>query len=312
MTRVRSPLVTSIHAGFQTAKGTARTNFTAADAWTLWTADDPLDVSPVFREPVGVEQSGGHSDDARFEVVSPARGVIVAAATPASVEFAFRSNWGAYAAGAFSLATQVTATRRATLLFTEGSSPLRTVWTWDAWLHEVRLVVPARRMALLEMSYVSGLISSQSGQGGFTLPSAAPSKAVYPSLLATLVRDPAGSNERLDFESVSVRFLQGPEPSRYDWAAQAFEVWKRGLARVQLEVVSSWTDETWSAALGSLQRYRLTLNPESGTRTFTLDLYGVQLEHQPVGREGRRYKKFVATGYASFVGSNFVTLALAS
>jgi photosystem II stability/assembly factor-like uncharacterized protein len=80
-----------------------------------------------------------------------------------------------------------------------------------------------------------------------------------------------------------------------------------------LEFISDWSDETW--ALEELTRartkaqYQITAVSDD-SKTLVIDLYGVTLKTSNAGNKGQEYLPFEASGVATRVGTDLVSITL--
>src|SRR3990172_711830 len=92
----------------QSGKGVLVDNFPAASAERLWSRelnvaiDDPKSLPGPWMTELETEGEG-----ARYSIMERTAGKALVMATPKSVEYLLRSNWGPYGAGVLSLASQV-------------------------------------------------------------------------------------------------------------------------------------------------------------------------------------------------------------
>src|SRR3990172_4344505 len=129
----------------QSGKGVLVDNFPAASAERLWSRelnvaiDDPKSLPGPWMTELETEGEG-----ARYSIMERTAGKALVMATPKSVEYLLRSNWGPYGAGVLSLASQVS--EYFTLAWIEdvaSGSPQNLVRAQDAWFH--RVVIRATR-----------------------------------------------------------------------------------------------------------------------------------------------------------------------
>lgn len=325
-TRVRSARATALFAAFQAAFGTPVSDFTTAAAARLWTELARPWIGPQVYLEAFMDADGGPSDAALDVDPDKPEGTLLVKGTPTALEWLLRSNYGAFAAGAFSLATGISSSRWLTLGWVEdrfnGTSSLeRLVRIRDAWVHRLALAWAGAgdgKQLLLEASWAGRKALSQLlNAGGITLPAtpmSAPDKDPFPAANTTLVRDPAGANVSLRWRDLRVTFNQGLGRD-WDMGAGLWDVYKAGPLEAQLAFTSDWSDETWDlvdlARAKTKSTFRITSTCEDGT-VLTITLYGVilQVEEQP-GHDGQEHAAFSARGVASRVGSDLVTITMA-
>lgn len=310
-TNVRSGLTGALLAGFQSAKGTAVSDFTAADTWRLWT--EQFAVSPDRPKSRAGGQDGtlGYVTDGSYINPYAPAGSFVAIATPDSIEALLRSNLGPLDGnGAFTLVSQIQSGQWLTLAWVEDvrGGTQRLVRVRDCWVHRLTARIPGRGRVSFEAEWAGRSVAVQAlNAGGVTLPAdpmSPGSRAVLPtdSVSCELRRDPSGANQQLRFRSVELVLDQGLL-HKYSQGTGLFEVYKRGLARAFLRITSEVGDETWTlldnGIAGTKQRYRLVFRLEGSTAVaFQVDLYAVQLRIQEIGNSGRIARAFVAEGEA--------------
>jgi len=316
---VRAGRATAFLAAFQPAKGTAVSDFTTAGAIRLWTESAQLPLARRYGLEAFMDSDRVPHEGARFRRPEDLTGRAAVLATPESLEWLLRSNYGPFAAGAFSLHTQVADDRWLTLGWVENvaGGTQNFVRLVDAWFHSLELVAegPAGRViALSDFAARSSLVQALNA-GGVTLPVAPMAPAdlgVFPVYGAQLFRDPTGDNEELRFRQLRLRLDQR---LGYEWDMGAFkrDVFKMGKLRATLEFTSDVGDETWQALsnqrAGTDDRYRVRLT--AGASVFTVDLHNVMLEVEALGHEGLSYAEFRAAGVAARdAGGNFLTVTL--
>lgn len=321
LTNVRAGRVTALFAAFQAALGTPIATFTTAHR--LWSDSAELSIDAGHTVEPGMQEGEAPLSASIYRNPDMPAGRLTFKATPASLRTALDSNWGAFSAGAWSLASQVTDTRRLTLGWCENSAAQvgKIVRVRDAWFHRVTLAVDSRTgMLMLECDYAGRVeLNAALSGGGVTLPSAPmqpADKDVFPKRLVTLRRDPASANVSLRFDELRLTLEHGLL-HEYGMGGGCAEVWKAGPARARLEVVTRYADETWQVLTNSLastkQRYRLTcVTDDASPSTLTIDLYELLLKAERVGHEGKDYATARFVGEAAVDSSgNFVSLALA-
>lgn len=308
-------------AAFQAAKGTAATDFTAASSTRLWTEDAEAWVGNTYSDESWMSTNEGPPVGNLAKIPDKPAGRVSVIGTPTSVEWVLESNWGPFAAGAFTLDNRITATRWLTLGWIEntalGAGFL--VRIRDAWFHQVamRWEGPQGRL-VMDAEYAGRAVLVQTlAAGGITYPATPmqPSdKTMFPTSNTVLRRDPAGANTAIRFRNLTVTLNQG---LIHDWdmGALAFDVIKTGKALVDVEFTGDVGDESWAALTqaraGTPQDYRIISTAESGV-VLTLDLPEMVFEIDHLGHNGQEYREYRARGRAHVdsVG-DYVSLTMA-
>lgn len=310
-------------AGFQTALGTAVTDFTAATAKNFMTEVVPVWASPEPEVERFMGADLGPDDGAVWVHPDEPVGVVELKGTPTSLEWLLKSNFGTYAAGAFTLATGVSATRWLTLAWVEDralgtASTLYLIRHRDSWFHRVALEwTPTQRHLRLLGSYAGRKVLTQLlNAGGITLPAVpmtVADKSVFPSENTTLVRDPAGANVALRWSDMKLTLDQGLG-QEWDMAAGLTDVYKKGPLTATLEFTSQWSDETHAilalTRANTKAQYRITSTCENG-KVLTINLYGVTMKMSHPGHEGQKYAECKLSGIATNVAGNITGITLA-
>ena len=305
---------------FQAAKGTVVTDFT--NATLLWTRTNETSFGTIKSDAQGMEEAqAGYATAASYVVANAPTAMCSALATRTALELVLTSNFGAFAAGAFTLATQVTDSRWLTLAFVENAAggTQRLVRLRDGWAHKVSLVLDGRGALVMEAEFAARVPLTQLlNAGGVTLPAAPmnPSREVFPGAdtHARFTRDPAGANVQLRTRSLRLTFDQGLS-HEYSMGTGLFEVSKQGKLRARVEMTGDYSDETWvelaNSFAGTKQRHRLVCDTENALSTLMIDLYEVQWEIPVVGHEGRSYRELSIAGEAHVLSAgNFVSIGL--
>jgi len=323
-TNVRAGRAAALYAIFQSAMGTPAADLTAAGATRLWTEETAIWAGPDVQVDAFMDADYGPKDDARYLGEDEPEGTLIVKGTEAALKWLLQSNFGAYAAGAFTLATGISATRWLTLAHVEdrfgaGTVTRRLVRIQDAWIPRLSLEwLGGRQKYLAIRAAYAGrkvLVQAQNA-GGITFPVAPmqPSdKSIFPTANTTLDRDPAGANVSLRFRALRVGLDQGLGKF-WDQGSGMFSVYKAGTLKAEIEFLADYSDESWAifdpVRAGTPSRYRITSTAEDGT-VLTINLYGVLLKIDPPGQSGQEYSVFRAKGIATEVGSDFVTIGLA-
>lgn len=321
-TKVRAGRVTAVLLGLQSAFGTPVSNFTAAGAGRVWSNEAGIDAAVEFTEAGGwmtqpQMEPGAKEPHAR-------RGVIPIKATPTSLERLLRSNWGPFAAGAFTLASQVNEWLSVGWVESVvGGSTEFFYRQHDAWVH--RLTLRASKVGAL-MAFAEYAAESDADPvalnalGGITLPGAPMSvvdKNIFAGRSVRFFRDPAGANVEIDLHSIAVHIDQNLA-SDWDMMRQLMSVYKAGHPgpRVLVEVFGYVSDETWAiltdARAGTRRRFRLTATAPSPAKTLTIDFYEMDFRVRELGHRGNRYRPFHGRGEAHRSDSgDFVGITMA-
>jgi len=318
-TNVRAGRVTALLAGFQSARGTPVSDFTAGTAKRIWTREADVDSPLEFMAETFMDSGGGVGLSAYHAPPEKPAGALQVIATPTALEMLLKSNFGAYSAPNFTLASQVSDTRWLTLAWVEkiGGTTERFIRIRDCWVHRLDLGIAGPQGRLEASAEYAGrkvLVQTLNG-GGITLPASPmqPSdKSPFPAAYTFLTRDPAGAAVELRWKGIRMTFDQGLAHP-WDMAAGLHDVYKAGKLTAELEFTSEWSDETWAIhdlnLARTYQTYRVESAAENG-RTLTVDFRNVAFRIDPPGHGGKLYKPFRAVGRASVSGSNFVSVSL--
>lgn len=306
-TAVRPGRTTAILAAFQATKGTQVSDFTSSASKRLWTSRAAIDAALDFRGPETMDADKLPLAGALYSEGEKPAGALVAFATPTALEWFLKSNYGAYAAPTFTLATQVADDRWLTLGWVEdvAGGAKKFVRLRDTWIHRLDLAIqgPEGRMTAVG-SYAGRAVHVQAlNGGGITLPAnpMSPSdRNPFPAAQVELRRDPAGANVNLRWRRIRLTFDQGLA-HKWDLAAGLWDVWKTGKLAAELEFTSDWSDETWTILENNRakthQTFRVKATAEGG-RILTADLGNMAFEIDPPGHDGTRYSPFRAVGRA--------------
>ena len=321
-TRIRSGRASQLLLAFQSAKGTIVTNFSSAAK--LWT---DLAEIPVGPEKSAIEDdmhTSGPRTGARFSEIDVPAGQVLAIATPESVEYLLRSNFGAFAAGAFTLAEKIAATQFLTIGWVENTASgaaEKFCRVRDAWFGRLEILLDNLGRLVLRGEYGGTVLAEPlalNALGGVTLPTAPMAPAdVNPFTVrsATLVRDPAGLNVSIRIDKLRISLDQGMEHDSDDMAPGSFWIFKSGPLYADVDVEGVVSDESWAiisdARAGTKRRFRVVASASSPAKTLTMDFYEMDFKVLPLGHEGRDYQRFRAIGRAHVTGSSFVSIAMA-
>ena len=319
-TQIRVGRVVALFAKFQTAKATIQNSFAVADR--LWQNSADIDQGPRVNEPTfSMEDSEAPHGDTAYVLADRPQGAFVTKATPTSLQNLIQSNFGPFASGSWTLATQVIDNRWLTLALMEdvAGGTFKVVRLRDVWIHTLSIMV-APGLVNLECMYVGEKqLEEDINAGGVTLP-AAPAQPsdqeVFPFRNATLTRDPTGTNVDLRFDTVKVTLNQKLSYS-HNSCTGLWEASRKGPIEATIEVEASIHDETWVAIVnsraGTPERYRLVcISDDASPQTLTIDLFELVWNFAPVGHDGKAYNRYRARAIArTDSGGNNVTLSLA-
>lgn len=322
-TNVRAGRVTALLLALQAAKGTPVSDFTAGSAGRVWTDRAQDDVSPPKSDAAGWMTQPQLETLGRYSLEDAFQGAFVCKATPSSLEWLLRSNWGPYSSGAWTLAGQVS--EWLTLGWVEdvaGGAGRYFHRLYDAWVHKLVLRAGTFNPLSLEAWWAGERDSDPqdlAALAGVTLPGGVMSPAdvnVFPGRLVQLFRDPAGANEEIPVDSVEVTLDQGLGTA-WDMMRGVSAVWKTGHPgpRVGIRFEAHVSDETWAlitaARAGAKARYRLTARCQQPSKTLQVDFYEVDFKVESLGHDGNDYVRFRAAGQAHLDDSgNFVTISI--
>lgn len=322
-TNVRIGRITALLAGIQSAKGTPVSDFTAGASGRLWTDAFIDDLGPAKADGGGWMDRPQISTDARHGIDTVTEGRLVAKATPLVLGWLLRSNWGSYAAGAWTLKDQVNEWLTfgwVESILSGATEKLHRLS--DAWVHRLTLRAGPYQPLTLEADFAAEVDHDPvtlNALGGITLPGGtmAPSdQNIFPGRLVRLFRDPTGANVEISLDTFALTFDQGLG-TFWDMCGGKDRVFKAGYPgpRVGIEFSAHVSDETWAILTasrdGTKGRYRMTATSENPTQTLQIDLHEVDFEFEPIGHAGQRYLQFSAVGQAHRDSSdNFVTISL--
>lgn len=304
----------------QTGEGAVVTDFTTAGTARLWTNDALIDGGTGKNEQGGTSMTSEQDhESSRYEIVLPKEGRLIVKATPESVEFLLRSNWGPFSSGTFTLSNQVN--EWFTLLYLESvidGDSQKAFRLVDTFFHRVTILAADHAEVLLDVEYASRsrLIGANSG---LTLPTLAPNSAAPADLNVfavddvEFVRDPAGDNVKIRNSSIGARFDQ---QAAIDDAMTRDDavVHKMGDELVSIAFSGQATAESVKmledAAANSKQTFRTTLTAPSPASTLTLEMNNMDFDVEGLGHVGLDSRELVGTGVATLLGSAFVDIML--
>lgn len=311
-----------ILAGFQTAKGTIVDDFTTAAAAVVWAENVKLPAHlPKNDVPDWMTQLETQDESSRHSLPDRAAGQLIGPATPKNIEWFLRSNWGPFAAGSFSLASQIN--EWLTLAYVESisaGSTERLVRIRDAWIH--RLTVSAampRGLLILQGDWAGRRTSNRLLNAGAPVvlpasPMTPPDFGFFAVRTAEFLRDPIGLNERIRFSNLEIQLEQQVRTEHT--ATDGWEVWKQGKAKVRVVLRGNVSEETWALIdanrAGTKFPFRLVAVSSGGSpMTLTIDLQNVDFTFENIGFDpGRRYVDFEAEGMAGKSTGGFATITL--
>jgi hypothetical protein len=322
-TDVRAGRVVAILLGLQAVKETPVSDFTAAGAGRIWSDIGTIQPTPDKSSSEGWMTKGLLESAARFNVGSSRRGRLAAIATPTSLEWILRSNWGPFAGGVFTLADQVSEWLSVGLVESVlEDSPQYFYRIHDAWIPTITirgsksgpLEILADVVAMRDTDPVA-----LDALGGITLPALPMTsfdRNVFPGRLLSLVRDPGGTDEEISVASVEISIDQGLG-TMWDYMKGVDAVFKAGHPGpvVRLSVTGHVSAETWAiisaSRAGTKQAFRFTAVAQSPAKTLQIDLHEVDFEVEPLGHEGQKYVRFAGVGQAHLDDDdNFVSITL--
>lgn len=319
-TNVRAGRSAAIYALEQSAYGTPATDFTASGATRIWTEDSSIWVGPD----VVTDSYMDHlQDDAVYLSGDKPQGSFSTIGTYASLKALLESNYGAFSAGTFTLATGITATRWLTLGLIEdrygaGSVTRKLVRLQDCWVHRLSFEWSATdsKYLLVRAAYAGRKMLSQAqnvaGITYATSPMKPSDRNLFPSADVVFRRTDGRTFFPYRFRGLRVTIDQGLGMD-WDMGTDMYSVYKAGPCSVELEFTSDWCDETWTLLdlmrAGTPSKFIIT-SPSEGVDTFRLTLEGVVLKASPETLAGQMQGPFRAIGNAVQVGSDFVQVDL--
>lgn len=318
-TSIRAGRATALLCAVQSAKGTIATNFANSSATRLWTESAFIDAGRKKSQPRWMMQTQCQDTNSRCSLPERPAGHFIVNATPASVEFMLRSNFGGYSSPTFTYASQVN--EWLTLGWVEDTASGATqnfVRIKDAWVHTLGINVDALGKMTLRADYAGRSTAVQAlDAGGITFPTVPMDPAdvnIFAGRDVTFIRDPASANVSLSVHELKLTLSQGLD-HRWDMMANLTDVHKSWKIHARVEFTSRVSAETWAiltnARAGTKQTFRMVATAPSPSKTLTINLYEMDFEVEPLGHEDREYVDFRAVGEAHKSGSNFVSITLA-
>jgi len=319
-TQVRAGRAAAIFAKAQSAIDTPATSFAVGNR--LWTEDGDIDIGARIPDTDGGMENGSTIDTGVVYIMpdKPA-GMIRIKATPASLRTVFDSNFGTFAAGAWTLVSQIPDASWITIALLEdvAGGTYKIVRLQDAWFHRVAIRCMPGAL-ILEAEYAAWKQLNQAANaGGISVPAspAMPTDLnVFPRAKCTLTRDPAGDNVDIRFSEIRITLDQGLSHG-YGMGQSLNEVSKDGPLSARIDLMMDTSDESWDILLNSLagtvQRYQFVAITDDGTpETFTLNLYDLVWDVQPLGHSAKKANVFNGTAEARKDASgNYVSMTLA-
>jgi hypothetical protein len=261
------------------------------------------------------ENAGG-----RYGIAEKSEGRITMLATPTTLELLLRSNWGSFAAGVFTLKSQVN--EWFTLSWIEAvtaGSTQRLVRAADVFFYRVELRYERKEGRLLIVADYAGRETRVDPLNALPGPVFVPSTNFIPDPRvlnmrgAQFRRDPAGANVNIAFERISVIFEQNPYSS---WTmSDKWQVHKQGKTFAALEIDGILSDETWKLIddniAGTKERWRMTaVSDGAPVVTLAVDLWNMDFDINPTGHTESPETLFSAVGRAHVLSGNFVGITL--
>ena len=310
--------------GVQSGLGTLVTDFTAATAITLWTESSSFPIGRGKALPdAWMTEGETENEDSQWEAPDQAADTIVAVATPESVEFFLRSNWGPFAAGSFTLLNRISELMTLALIESNvAGAGEKLIRIGDAWFHRVTLNLSRERGLVLLTGEYAGRSTTEDdldALGPITLPAGTmpPSnkqKFIVNNTFGTFIREPSGANVRIRFISLDVVLQQGLN-AEYTMT-NGWVVNKRGKTLAQVTFEASVSDETWELIMKNRAKtpepFRITLvTPDAPTKTLTIDFESMQFTIEALGFDpGRNFVNFRATSRPLKSTAGFATITL--
>ena len=318
--RVRRPSVALMAP--QSAKGTLATDFRFTNSVRLWTTDFGTDPAYVKSRPgPWMTELVSESEDSRYSQMENPESSVACSATPETIEMLLRSNWGPYAAGAFTLKSQVN--EWFTLAWVEdhnAGSTQNLIRTQDCFFHRVRFRSSRQDGKLyINAEYMARAndITPLNSLGGIQLPPspmAVQDTRPFGVRNVEFIRDPLGANVSLLYETVEITFDQ---IGNAEWTQTSkWDVWKTGKTIVYVSFEGMCTDESWAILndnrSGAKKRFQLTATSEgSPSSIFAIDIRSMDFELDRLGHDERGWIVFKAFGRALVdSGGAFVGIVL--
>lgn len=316
---VRSGRAAALLMGVQAAKASPVSNFASGSAGAVWSEEYGSDVGRMKSAAAAWMTSALIHQAGRFNLASAREGQLRAKATPALLEWLLRSNWGAFSAGAFTLASQVS--EWLTLGFIEDTTPspqgvLHRIY--DAWPHTLALLAELYQPLIVEAAYAAEREVDPENVEAVVHPARPMFPAdsnIFPGRLVTLHRDPTGENEEIPWRSLALTIDQRAVVE-WDMMAQRDAVYKGGHPGplVTLELAGEPCDQLWrliyDSRTGVKTRYRLRAEAPDPAVALQIDMHQVDWEILEIGHAGVEPKPFRAFGTAHYDGTNFMSISL--
>jgi len=315
-------------AGPNGGKGVVVDDFTTSDAAILWTEEPQIDAGRLKSDGgPWMTQLEAEDQTGRYSRPEQPTGIIRAVATPESVEFFLRSNWGPLAAGVFGLKPQIN--EYATLAWVEdyrAGSTQNLVRIRDVWLHAIRFRAARQDRLVMEADYAGrspgqldpsvSVDALNALPGGVVLPASPMTPGdfnKFPNIVGEFRRDPTGANVQIRISELELTLDQNLTS---EWVeAGGWDIGKLGKTKVGITFTGNVVAETWDilndSRVDTKRQFRIIAKAQAPSKTLTIDLFDVSFEIERLGYlPGRAYVEFKATGQAFKTGTDFVTIGL--
>lgn len=276
--------------------------------------------SPKSRPGPWMSEFLSENAGSRYSITEKSEGRITVLAVPATVELILRSSWGSFAAGAFTLKSQVN--EWFTLAWIEdfnAGSTQRLVRAQDVYFYRVEFVYERKEGRMLIIADYAARQTRvdplNALPGGVFVPSTnfVPEPLVFNMRNAQFRRDPASANVNIAFERVSVILNQNVFSG---WKmSDNWQVYKQGKTFASVEFDGVLTDETWKLIddniAGAKEKFRVrAVTDGSPSKTLTIDLFNMDFDMKPIGHTESPEALFSAEGRAHILSGNFVDITL--
>lgn len=318
-TQVRSARKMAVLLAPQPTEGTAVSDFTLAIR--LWTAKAPLDGGAPKADGGGLAMTTDFSDHAGSRYIPRLRPFdkLVMMATPESVKMLLRSNWGPFAAGAFTLKTSINELFTLALVeSTTAGDGQKVVRVRDVFFHRMKFLIRELGPVVVEAEY-HGRASAVDTNAAVTLPALEqddPSPAdsnVFSHRLTEFRRDPGGVNVDLEIAELALTLDQrGANP--YAMTSGGTRTYKMGKTKATATIKAKAADENWAmivdARAGTKRTFRTNLSAPSPASLLRFDMHNMDFDFVAAGPDGRGSWSFEAEGAATASGGSFVDISL--
>lgn len=299
----------------QSAQGSPATTFSTR----LWTEDDKFAIGTPKRDHGGQAMTQEEGDDvsSRYNLPDESSGRILVKATPESVDFLLRSNWGPLTGSNYTLQSQVP--KFFTVAFVEsvvGSDLQKMIRYPDAFFHRLTFIIRDLGPVLIDAEFISApkLVSTNAGLVAMTPDDPAPADInVFTMRDAEFRRDPAASNVDIRFSAI-VATLDQRGTNAFSMTGEV-RTRKLGRTRASLVVSAQISDEVWilidNSTAGTKEALRVRTTAPSPAKTLTLDFFNTNFQFEETGRAGLDMVEAVGEAIATRDAlGNFVTLTL--